>query len=264
MSPEYGIFHLDLKQDSNRVHGKSQTEDNDQGTEGNEEDDNSEFIQRTENLEISHSRPGTPDSAVFKESPLKRMSWRNEYWKNKGHSKHDLKETILSKPQSSTVSNTDSVSSQKSLKPTLSLSPTGSKSAFFKEFPNGSEKNESYERVSGQLKRSVSKKSLKRISRENSCLTTQSFEYDWKSYQSNRLSSSELQMLASMKRQQSEESGDTTISHELSASQIDNCNVSLSTSSEDTANWNSCFPPVSLMPQYFLYIVSVNSETQRS
>ncbi|KAF1605828.1 hypothetical protein FQV09_0010298, partial [Eudyptes chrysolophus] len=68
-------------------------------------------------------------------------------------------------------------------------------------------------------------------------------EYDWKNYQSNRLSSSELQMLASMKRQQNEELRDTGISHELSASQIDNCNVSISTSSDDTATWNSCFPP---------------------
>ncbi|KAM4653730.1 protein CFAP20DC isoform 2-T4 [Amazona ochrocephala] len=243
MSPECGIFHLDLKEDSNGVHGKTQIEDNVQGRGSNEEDGNSEFIQRTENLEISHSRPGTSDSAVFKESPLKRMSWRNEYWKDKGHSKHYVEETILSKPQTSTVSKTDSVISQKNLKPTLSLSPPGSKSAFFKEFPNGSEKNESYERVSGQLKRSVSKISLKKISRENSCLTAQSFEYDWKNYQSNRLSSSELQMLASIKRQQSEESGDTGISHDLSASQIDNCNVSLSTSSGDTATWSSCFSP---------------------
>lgn len=107
------------------------------------------------------------------------MSWRNEYWKNKGHSKHNLEETIVSKPHSSTVSKTDSVSSQKSLKLTLSLPATGSKSAFFKEFPNGSEKNESYERVSGQLKRAVSKKSLKKISRENSCLTAQSFVSDF-------------------------------------------------------------------------------------
>ncbi|XP_072731996.1 protein CFAP20DC isoform X8 [Ciconia boyciana] len=68
-------------------------------------------------------------------------------------------------------------------------------------------------------------------------------EYDWKNYQSNRLSSSELQMLASMKRQQSEELRDIGISHGLSASQIDNCNVSISTSSDDTATWNSCFPP---------------------
>ncbi|KFQ28659.1 Uncharacterized protein C3orf67, partial [Mesitornis unicolor] len=68
-------------------------------------------------------------------------------------------------------------------------------------------------------------------------------EYDWKNYQLNRLSSSELQMLASMKRQQNEELRDTGISHGLSASQIDNCNVSMSTSSDDTATWNSCFPP---------------------
>ncbi|KFQ00362.1 Uncharacterized protein C3orf67, partial [Haliaeetus albicilla] len=68
-------------------------------------------------------------------------------------------------------------------------------------------------------------------------------EYDWKNYQSDRLSSSELQMLASMKRQQNEELQDTGISHGLSASQIDNCNVSMSTSSDDTATWNSGFPP---------------------
>ncbi|KFV92999.1 Uncharacterized protein C3orf67, partial [Fulmarus glacialis] len=68
-------------------------------------------------------------------------------------------------------------------------------------------------------------------------------EYDWENYQLNRLSSSELQMLASMKKQQNEELRDTGISHGLSASQIDNCNVSISTSSDDTATWNSCFPP---------------------
>ncbi|XP_075618405.1 protein CFAP20DC isoform X5 [Balearica regulorum gibbericeps] len=68
-------------------------------------------------------------------------------------------------------------------------------------------------------------------------------EYDRKNYRSDRLSSSELQMLASMKRQQNEELRDTGISHGLSASQIDNCNVSISTSSDDTATWNSCFPP---------------------
>ncbi|XP_075014556.1 protein CFAP20DC isoform X1 [Calonectris borealis] len=243
MSPECCIFPLDLKQDSNRVHGKTQIEDNFQATDSSEEDDDNEFIQGTENLEISHRRQGTSDSAVFKEIPLKRMSWRNEYWKNKGHSKHNLEETILSKPQSSTVRKTDSVSSQRSLKPTLSLSPTGSKSEFFKVTPNGSEKTEIYEGVSGQLKRSISKKSLKKIARENSCLTTQTCEYDWENYRSNRLSSSELQMLASMKRQQNEELRDTGISHGLSASQIDNCNVSISTSSDDTATWNSCFPP---------------------
>ncbi|OXB78713.1 UNVERIFIED_CONTAM: hypothetical protein H355_002678 [Colinus virginianus] len=68
-------------------------------------------------------------------------------------------------------------------------------------------------------------------------------EYDWNSYQSSRLSASELQMLASMKRQQNEELKDIGISHGLSASQIDNCNVSISTSSDDTTTWNSHLPP---------------------
>uniref|UniRef100_A0A8C0BHJ9 CFAP20 domain containing n=1 Tax=Buteo japonicus TaxID=224669 RepID=A0A8C0BHJ9_9AVES len=243
MSPEYCIFPLDLKQDSNGVHGKTEIEDDFQGTDSSEEVGHF----------ISHSRQGTSDSAIFKEIPLKSMSWRNEYWKNKRHSKHNLEDTILSKPQSSTVRKPDSVSSQGSLKPTLSLSPTASKTEFFKVIPNGSER---YEGVSGQLKRSVSKKSLKKISRENSCLTTQTCEYDWKNYQSDRLSSSELQMLASMKRQQNEELQDTGISHGLSASQIDNCNVSMSTSSDDTATWNSGFPPVSLNPQDWLNLFS--------
>ncbi|KAM6414071.1 protein CFAP20DC [Rhynochetos jubatus] len=243
MSPEGCIFPLDLKQDRSRVHGETHAEDTFQGTDSSEEDDNDEFIQSTENLEISHRREGTSDSAVFKEIPLKSMSWRDEYWESEGHSKHNLEETFLPKPQSSTVRKTDSVSSHRSLKPTFSLSPTESKSEFFKVIASGSEKNERCEVFFGQLKRSVSEKSLKKISREDSCLTTQTCEYDWKNYHSNSLSSSELQMLASMKRQQNEELRDAGISHGLSASQIDNCNVSISTSSDDTATWNSGFPP---------------------
>ncbi|KFV71460.1 Uncharacterized protein C3orf67, partial [Dryobates pubescens] len=64
-------------------------------------------------------------------------------------------------------------------------------------------------------------------------------EYDWKKDQSNNQSSSELQMLASMKRQQNEEFQDIEISRGLStSSQIANCKVS-----DDTATWNSCCPP---------------------
>uniref|UniRef100_A0A8C3PMU8 Chromosome 3 open reading frame 67 n=1 Tax=Calidris pygmaea TaxID=425635 RepID=A0A8C3PMU8_9CHAR len=243
MSPECCIFPLDLKQDSNRVHGKTQIQDNFQGADSSGEDDNNELIHSTDSLEISHSWQETSESAVFKESALKSMLRGNEYRKNKEENKHNLKETIVSKPQSSTVRKADSVSSQRSLKPILSLSPTGSKSEFFKIIPNESEESERYEGVSGKLKRSISKKSLKKISRQNPCLTKQTCEYDWKNYQSNKLSSSELQMLASMKRQENEELRDTGISHGLSASQIDNCNVSISTSSDDTATWNSCFPP---------------------
>ncbi|XP_019360402.1 PREDICTED: uncharacterized protein C3orf67 homolog isoform X8 [Gavialis gangeticus] len=68
-------------------------------------------------------------------------------------------------------------------------------------------------------------------------------EYDWRKYQPSGLSTSELQMLASMKRQQSEDSEDNEVPHGLSASQIDTCNVSISTSSDDTTTWNSGLSP---------------------
>ncbi|XP_068763292.1 protein CFAP20DC isoform X2 [Struthio camelus] len=243
MSPEGCIFPLDLNQDGNLALGETQSEDNFQGTDSSEEGDNSEFIQGAEYLETSHSRQGASDSAVFKEIPLKRMSWKNECWKNKGHSKYNLKETVLAKPQCSAMKKTDSANSQRGLMPTLCLSPTGSKSEFFRVIPSASEKPDRSEGVFGQLQTSVNKKSMKKISRENSCMTTETCEYNWKNYQSNRLSASELQMLASMTRQQNEELGDTGISHGLSASQMDDCNVSISTSSDDTATWNSSFPP---------------------
>ncbi|KAJ7399346.1 chromosome 14 C3orf67 [Pitangus sulphuratus] len=70
-------------------------------------------------------------------------------------------------------------------------------------------------------------------------------EYDWRNYNSNTASSSELHMLASMKRQQNEELQDSGISHGLSMSWIDTCNVNISTSSDDTTEtWNSFFPPL--------------------
>ncbi|XP_029774272.1 uncharacterized protein C3orf67 homolog isoform X4 [Suricata suricatta] len=68
-------------------------------------------------------------------------------------------------------------------------------------------------------------------------------EYDWRNYQPSQMSESELQMLASLRRQQNEELEETGASHGLSASQVDNCNVSISTSSDDTTTWNSCLPP---------------------
>ncbi|XP_004477803.1 protein CFAP20DC isoform X5 [Dasypus novemcinctus] len=68
-------------------------------------------------------------------------------------------------------------------------------------------------------------------------------EYDWRNYQPNQMSESELQMLASLRRQQNEELEDAGASHGLSASQVDTCNVSISTSSDDTTTWNSCLPP---------------------
>ncbi|XP_035308266.1 protein CFAP20DC isoform X3 [Cricetulus griseus] len=68
-------------------------------------------------------------------------------------------------------------------------------------------------------------------------------EYNWRNYQPSQMSECELQMLASLRRQQNEDLEDTGDPHGLSASQVDNCNVSISTSSDDTTTWNSCLPP---------------------
>uniref|UniRef100_H0ZG35 CFAP20 domain containing n=1 Tax=Taeniopygia guttata TaxID=59729 RepID=H0ZG35_TAEGU len=243
ISPESYIFPLELELDSSGEHEQSRTEDSFEGTDSSEEDDNSELIQSTENIENSHGRQGTSDSAVFKEIPLNKMSQRNEYSKNKEHSKYNVEEAILSKPQSSTMRKTESISFQRTLKPIRSLSPIQSKSKSFRVIRNVSKETERYEGVSDQFERSVSKTSLKKVSNGNSCLTAQTCEYDRKKYQSNRLSSSELQMLASMKRQQNEEIWDAGISHGLSTTQIDCCNVNLNIADDDTATWNSCFPP---------------------
>ncbi|XP_058669070.1 protein CFAP20DC [Ammospiza caudacuta] len=252
ISPESSISPLELEPDSNGEQEQTKTEDSFEGADSSEEDDNSELIQSAENIENSQSRQGTPDSAVFKEIPLNKMSQGNEYWKNKEHSKYNFEEAVLSKPQSSTMTKTESISFQRSLKPILSLSPIQSKSKSFRVIRNVSEETERYEGVSDQFERSVSKTSLKKVSNGNSCLTAQTFEYDRKKYQSNRLSSSELQMLASTKRQQNEELWDAGISQGLGATLIDCCNVTLSMSSDDdTATWNSGFsPPVSQQHHY--------------
>ncbi|XP_062356775.1 protein CFAP20DC isoform X2 [Cinclus cinclus] len=252
LSPESYLFPWELQLDSNGEHGKTRTEDCFEGTKSSEEDDNSELSQSSENIENSHSRQGTSDSSVFKEIPLNKMSQRNEYWKNKEHSKYNFEEAILSEPQSSTMRKTESISFQRSLKPILSLSPIQSKSKSFRVIRNVYEETKRYEGFSDQLERSVSKTSLKNVSKGSSCLAAQTCEYDRKKYQSNRPSSSELQMLTSMKRQQNEELRDAKISHGLSASQINCCNASLSISSDDdTATWNSCFlPPVSQEHHY--------------
>uniref|UniRef100_A0A8C5TR94 CFAP20 domain containing n=1 Tax=Malurus cyaneus samueli TaxID=2593467 RepID=A0A8C5TR94_9PASS len=197
MSPESCVFPLDLEADINGEHEGAETEDSFEGIDSSEEV--SPFVHIT----------------LDKTIPLNKMSQRNEYWKNKEHSKHNFEETELSKSQSSTMRKAESISFQRSLKPILSLSPIQSKSKYFRVIRNVSEETE---RCEG--------------------------EYDRKKYQSNRLSSFELQMLASMKIQQNEELRDAGVSHGLSTSQIDSCNVSISTSSDDNAEtWNSCSPP---------------------
>ncbi|XP_077134805.1 protein CFAP20DC isoform X1 [Ranitomeya variabilis] len=130
---------------------------------------------------------------------------------------------------------------QKSLMPTRSLSPSGSRNEFSK---GNSVISKIQQFVSDKtLRTSMCKKSLKEIPKEERKMTDEASAYNWRSYQVNRLSASEMQMLASLKRQQKEEMEDEGTSHGLSQSQIDHCNVSMSTSSDDTTTWNSCLPP---------------------
>lgn len=89
----------------------------------------------------------------------------------------------------------------------------------------------------------MNKKSLKEIPKEERKMIDEASAYNWRGYHVNRLSASEMQMLASLQRQQNEEMEDEGTSHGLSQSQIDHCNVSMSTSSDDTTTWNSCLPP---------------------
>ncbi|MBN3308752.1 FAM3C protein, partial [Amia calva] len=84
-------------------------------------------------------------------------------------------------------------------------------------------------------------------------------EFDWRNYRPTRMSASELHMLASLRRQQDEELQDESNSPGLSASQIDNCNVSISTSSDDTTTWNSCRPPTKQKRQRFVMSTAMNN-----
>ncbi|KAM4021978.1 protein CFAP20DC isoform 5-T5 [Anomaloglossus baeobatrachus] len=135
---------------------------------------------------------------------------------------------------------TGGFSTQKSLMPTRSLSPSGSRNEISK---GNSVISKIQQFVSDKtLRTSMSKKSLKEIPKEERKMTDEASAYNWRSYQENRLSASEMQMLASLTRQQKEEMEDEGAPHGLSQSQIDHCNVSMSTSSDDTTTWNYCRP----------------------
>ncbi|XP_076870402.1 protein CFAP20DC isoform X2 [Brachyhypopomus gauderio] len=60
----------------------------------------------------------------------------------------------------------------------------------------------------------------------------------------------ELQMLASLRREQEEEEGGAG-QPGLSASQVHQCNVSLSMSSDDTSTWTQCIPLAAQQGQYY-------------
>ncbi|KAM8930775.1 protein CFAP20DC [Pelodytes ibericus] len=156
------------------------------------------------------------------------------------------KESVRINPPDSTSFNESSLNGkitdfqdvQKNLMPTRSLSPDGSRPQISPTIT----KSQQLASVN-KVRTPMSKKSLKEIPKDYRGMNFDAPGYDWTNYQSSRLSVSEMQMLASLKRQQNEELEDDGTLHGLSQSQIDHCNVDMSTSSDDTTTWNSCLPP---------------------
>lgn len=241
LSSEGCSFSVDLKEEISGVWRGAQMEDDFYGSDSNEEDDSySEFVQDAQNLQTSNfisESVLSPESVLSKDIPLKRSSSSPEHWGNIGYAKQTTEETVSPGQEDSIVEMGKAENFQRNVLPTCCLSPPGSATESCKKAPGKSK-----EMSTNQLRTSISRKSLKEIPQDGSNMTLQTLEYNWKNYQPSSMSPSELQMLASMKRQQNEELEDSGPSHGLSASQIDNCNISISTSSDDTTTWNSCLP----------------------
>ncbi|XP_067319536.1 protein CFAP20DC isoform X2 [Anolis sagrei] len=217
-------FSVDLKEEMNGAWRGAQMEDDFFGNESNEEDDSySEFMEEDQTFLSRSSEP-----AISEEIPLKIASQNPNNWADG--------KTLSPSKEDSVVMTEKADNVPKSFLPTCCLSPRRSIPGPIKEI------SEIPKDASGPLRTSISRKSLKEIPQENSNPIDQIPEYDWRNYQPSNMSASELQMLASMKRQQNEELEDNQLSHGLSASQIGNCNISISTSSDDTTTWNSCLP----------------------
>ncbi|XP_008103622.2 protein CFAP20DC isoform X4 [Anolis carolinensis] len=227
-------FSVDLKEEINGVWRGAQMEDDFFGNESNEEDDSyNEFMEEDQTSSFL-SRSSEP--VISEEIPLKIAPQSPNNWADGGYARHADGKTLSPSKEDSIAMTEKADNIPKSLLPTCCLSPRRSIPEPIKET------SEIPKDSSGPLRTSRSRKSLKEIPQENSNPIGQIPEYDWRNYQSSNMSASELQMLASMKRQQNEELEDNRLSHGLSASQIGNCNISISTSSDDTTTWNSCLP----------------------
>ncbi|XP_061478063.1 protein CFAP20DC [Rhineura floridana] len=238
LSSESCSFSVDLKEEISGVWRGAQMEDDFYGNKSNEEDDSdSEFMQEAPHRQTSHLILESSELAVSKDIPLKMTSRSPENWESKGYAKHASDEALPLTTEDSLVMTRKADKGQRNLLPTSCLSPTGNIPESVKETSVISKGTST-----SPLRTSISRKSLKEIPQENSNLIVQIPEYDWRNYQAGNMSASELQMLASMKKQQNEELEDNGLSHGLSASQLDNCNISISTSSDDTTTWNSCLP----------------------
>ncbi|XP_049633298.1 protein CFAP20DC isoform X3 [Suncus etruscus] len=229
VSPEGGPFILDLNKDTNNSITKkdAQLEDDFYVSDCSEED--------------NHSGQGLPDPTssgltqlTFESSLVKAEMWTSKEYINSAHAKSGAPGR-----QNSLAKQIDSNSFETSLVPVPCLSSPGKKNELSQKTADSILKAKELPPL--QVPAAVNPTTLKEISGQS--LKPQVSEYDWRNYQPSQMSDSELQMLASLRRQQNEELEDTGPSHGLSASQVDNCNVSISSSSDDTTTWNSCLPP---------------------
>ncbi|XP_029456858.1 uncharacterized protein C3orf67 homolog isoform X2 [Rhinatrema bivittatum] len=243
-SIDSSLFPLEFKEDCKAERRGARMEDDFYGSDSSEDDHPSDFIRCIPSSKMGYSRLESSESTIVTEVSGERTS-RSYEIKSSGESvKNGQKEVLSSKSQTLLLKKVDTDNIQRNLMPTPSLSPTGSWPEFSKETPNTSKILKDIPVT--QLRTSLNKKSVREIPKEDSRLTVDPSTYDWRNYQCSKMSASELQMLASLRRQQCEELEDDGTSHCLSASQIDNCNVNISTSSDETTTWNSCLPlPVS-------------------
>ncbi|XP_054336701.1 protein CFAP20DC isoform X7 [Pongo pygmaeus] len=231
MSPEELSFILDLKEDNSVTSRDTQSEDDFYS--GNSSEEGNHSIQGSQN-------PTTGPSELTHltlESLLGKAAKRT----SKEYLKSAYTEAGATESQDSSAEQIDRNNFQMSLLPTTCLSPTGRRCGSCQKTPDPIIKAKDLS--AQQVPASLNKTSLKEISGERLSSIPEASEYDWRNYQPSQMSESELQMLASLRRQQNEELEDAGTSHGLSASQVDNCNVSISTSSDDTTTWNSCLPP---------------------
>ncbi|KAM7063805.1 protein CFAP20DC isoform 1-T1 [Molossus nigricans] len=228
ISPEGCPFFWDLKEDTSGI----QLEDDFYGEDSSEEG--------------NHSGQGSPGPTTspsgLTQLTLESMLGKAARRTSKEYLKSAYTEAEASESQDSWAKQIDRNNFQMSSVPTPCLSPPGRRNASSQKAPGPIIKAKDPP-AARQVPASVNKTSLKEISEEKLRPIPEVSEYDWRNYQPSQMSESELQMLASLRRQQNEDLEDPGDSHGLSASQVDNCNVSISTSSDDTTTWNSCLPP---------------------
>ncbi|XP_067611081.1 protein CFAP20DC isoform X7 [Pseudorca crassidens] len=231
MSPEGCPFILDLKEDTSVIRRDTQLEDDFYGGDSTEEGNHS----------VQGSTGPTTSPPRLTQLTLESVLGKTARWTSKGYLKTAYTEAGASENQNSLAKQIDKKDFETSLVPTPCLSPPGRRSGSSPKIPRPVIKAKDL--PAHQVSSSIYNISLQEISGEKLKPIPEVSEYDWRNYQPSQMSESELQMLASLRRQQNEELEDTGAPHGLSASQLDNCNVSISTSSDDTTTWNSCLPP---------------------